>query len=248
MSKKNWMLVIGGSSDIGRAIALRYAKAGWGVLLAARDIELARRNADDIVTRTGADTSVQMLDVLQTEKLGAFVAALPLLPDTVVSVVGELGDQPRAQTDYELAIRIVRTNFEAPSLLLEFFAEHMQKRGSGTIVGVSSVAGDRGRASNYYYGAAKAGFSEFLSGLRNRMTLAGKVRVVTIKPGFVNTRMTAHMKLPKLLTVQPDRVADEIFLADVMGRGDVVYVGKRFRLIMTLIRALPERIFKRLRI
>jgi NAD(P)-dependent dehydrogenase (short-subunit alcohol dehydrogenase family) len=240
--------VIGGTSDIGRATALRYAKAGWSVVLAARDIDAARRNADDIVTRTSVDTSVQMLDVLQTEKLGAFVADLPVLPDTVVSVVGDLGDQARAQTDLGLATRIMRTNFEAPSLLLELFAERMQRRGSGTIVGVSSVAGDRGRASNYYYGAAKAGFSEFLSGLRNRMTLEGKVRVVTIKPGFVNTRMTKNMKLPKLLTVQPDRVADVLFLADVMGRRDVVYVGKRFRLIMALICALPEWVFKRMRI
>jgi short-subunit dehydrogenase len=241
-------LVIGGSSDIGHATALRYAKAGWSVLLAARDLDAARRNADDIATRTGVETAIHALDVLQTERLAAFVADLPLLPDTVVCVVGELGDQVRAQADPALATRIMRTNFEAPSLLLELFAQGFERRGSGTIVGVSSVAGDRGRASNYYYGAAKAGFSEYLSGLRNRMALAGKVRVVTIKPGFVDTRMTAHMKLPALLTVQPDRVADEIFRADVASQRDVVYVGKRFRVIMALICALPETMFKRLRI
>jgi short-subunit dehydrogenase len=248
MSDRKWILVIGGSSDIGHATALRYAKAGWGVLLAARDLDAAQRNADDVVTRTGVATSIHALDVLQTERLDAFVAGLPVLPDTVVCVVGELGDQARAQIDLGLATRIMRTNFEAPSLLLGLFAQRFEKRGSGTIVGVSSVAGDRGRASNYYYGAAKAGFSQYLSGLRNRMTLAGKVRVVTVKPGFVHTRMTAHMKLPALLTVQPDQVADEIFRADVASRRDVVYVGKRFRLIMALICALPEKSFKRLRI
>jgi NAD(P)-dependent dehydrogenase (short-subunit alcohol dehydrogenase family) len=248
MNNKRSVLVIGGSSDIGHATALQYAKAGWSVMLAARDLDAAQRNADDIRTRTDLETSIHSLDVLQTELLAGFVAGLPVLPDTVVCVVGELGDQVRAQTDSELATRIMRTNFEAPSLLLELFAQRFGERGSGTIVGVSSVAGDRGRASNYYYGAAKAGFSQFLSGLRNRMTLAGKVRVVTVKPGFVHTRMTAHMKLPALLTVRPDRVGNDIFRADVANPRDIVYVGTRFRLIMALICALPERIFKRSRI
>ena len=242
------ILVIGGSSDIGHATALRYAKEGWRVMLAARDLEAARRNADDIGTRSGVETSVQALDVLQTAQLAGFIAALPVLPDSVVCVVGELGDQPRAQTDPELATTIMRTNFEAPSLLLEQFAQAFEKRGSGTIVGVSAVAGDRGRASNYYYGAAKAGFSQFLSGLRNRLALAGKVRVVTVKPGFVRTKMTAHMKLPAPLTVDPDRVAEDIFRADVTKPRDVIYVARRFQLVMAVICALPEAIFKRMRI
>ena len=248
MSDKKWILVVGGSSDIGHATALRYAQAGWGVMLAARDMDAARRNADDIKTRTAVEPSVHPIDVLASEQLAAFVAGLPELPDTVVCVVGELGDQVLAQGDPALATKIMRTNFEAPSLLLELIAQQMEKRGSGTIIGISSVAGDRGRASNYYYGAAKAGFSEFLSGLRNRLTLAGKVRVVTIKPGFVYTRMTAHMKLPAFLTVHPDRVADEIFRADVTRPRDVVYVARRFRLVMGVICALPEAIFKRMRI
>ncbi|WP_375777507.1 SDR family oxidoreductase [Bradyrhizobium sp. ma5] len=242
------ILVIGGSSDIGHATALRYAKEGWRVTLAARDLTAAQRNADDIRTRSGVDTTVQSLDVLQTGHLAGFVAGLSVLPDTVVCVVGELGDQQRAETDPELATTIMRTNFEAPSLLLEQFAQAFAARGSGTIVGVSSVAGDRGRASNYYYGAAKAGFTQFLSGLRNRLALAGKVRVVTVKPGFVRTKMTAHMKLPAPLTVQPDRVAEDIFRADVTRPRDVIYVARRFWLVMAIICALPETIFKRMRI
>ncbi len=150
------ILVIGGSSDIGHATALRYAKEGWRVTLAARDREAAQRNADDVRTRSSVETTVQSLDVLETAQLAGFVAGLSVLPDTVVCVVGELGDQLRAQTDPELATTIMRTNFEAPSLLLELFAQAFEARGSGTIIGVSSVAGDRGRASNYYYGAAKA--------------------------------------------------------------------------------------------
>jgi len=248
MDSQKRILVVGGSSDIGHAIALRYAKAGWHVVLAARDLDAARRNADDIATRASAQIPVFMLDVLKTEDFESLLTKLPGLPDTVVSVVGDLGDQKLAQSDLSQATRIMRTNFEAPSLLLELFAAHFERRGSGTIIGVSSVAGDRGRASNYIYGAAKAGFSQYLSGLRNRMALAGKVRVITVKPGFVDTRMTAHLNLPAMLTVQPTRVADDIFRADVMSHRDVIYVGRRFWLIMALICALPERVFKRLRL
>jgi short-subunit dehydrogenase len=248
MNGQKSLLVIGGSSDVGHATALRYARAGWRVLLAARDVDAARRNADDIATQTGVDTSVVALDVLQTTALAGFVDHLAVLPDTVVCVVGYLGDQLRAQTDLESATEIMRTNFEAPSLLLGLFAQRFEARGSGTIIGVSSVAGDRGRASNYVYGAAKAGFSQFLSGLRNRMSLAGKVRVITVKPGFIRTRMTAHLKLPAALTVEPDRVAEDIFQADVSSTRDVIYVGKRFWLVMTIICAVPEKIFKRLRL
>lgn len=248
MADSKAILVVGGSSDIGHAIAVRYAQAGWQVSLAARDFNAAQRNADDVATRAGAEVAVYPLDILQTETLDGFVAGLPSIPDTVVCVVGDLGDQSRAQTDLAFAAAIMRTNFEAPSLLLGLFAERFGERNSGTIVGVSSVAGDRGRGSNYVYGAAKAGFSQYLSGLRNRMTLAGNVRVVTIKPGFVRTRMTAHMQLPAALTVQPEQVADAIFQADVGKRRDVVYVSPRFWLVMAIIRALPERIFKRLRL
>jgi hypothetical protein len=141
----------------------------------------------------------------------------------------------------------MRTNFEGPALLLGLLAERFAARGSGTIVGVSSVAGDRGRASNYLYGAAKAGFTAFLSGLRNRLAPVG-IRVVTIKPGFVRTQMTAGMKLPPLLTAEPDEVGRAIFKAAEKGGGDVVYVRPIWRIVMLVIGLIPERVFKRLRL
>ena len=248
MTGQKTVLVVGGSSDIGHATALRYAQAGWQVWIAARDVATAQRNADDVKTRTGIEPAVYQLDALQTDKLADFVMALPALPDTVISMIGELGDQPRAEADLAHAAMIMRTNFEAPSLLVGLFAQEFAKRGAGTIVGVSSVAGDRGRASNYVYGAAKAGFSQFLSGLRNRMALAGAVRVVTVKPGFVRTRMTAHLKLPAALTVDPKRVAADIFSAAEEKPRDVVYVGRRFWLVMTIICSIPEALFKKLKI
>jgi NAD(P)-dependent dehydrogenase (short-subunit alcohol dehydrogenase family) len=169
------------------------------------------------------------------------------MPDTVVSVIGELGEQPKAEADLGHAATVMRANFEGPALLLGLFANLFAARGSGTLVGVSSVAGDRGRASNYVYGAAKAGLTAFLSGLRNRLARSG-VRVVTVKPGFVRTRMTAGMKLPPLLTAEPAEVGAAIFKAAEGGGGDVIYVRWMWRFVMMIITLIPERIFKRLRL
>ena len=241
------LLLVGGTSDIGRATALRYGAAGWRVLLAARNAEAARRNADDAAARTGVAVTVHALDVLESASFASFIDSLPVLPDTVVCVVGELGDQARAETDLDHAAMVLRTNFEGPALLLHLFGERFLARGSGTLVGVSSVAGDRGRASNYVYGAGKAGFTGFLSGLRNRLARTG-IRVVTVKPGFVRTRMTAAMKLPPLLTAEPTEVGEAIFKVAETGRGDVIYVRWIWRVVMTIITMIPEPLFKRLRL
>ncbi|GEO16335.1 SDR family oxidoreductase [Microvirga aerophila] len=247
MQVQKSVLIVGGTSDIGRATALAYAQAGWRVLLAARNEDAARRNADDIAIRAEGNVSVHLLDILETTGFSAFVDSLPVLPDTVVCVVGELGDQAQAQVDLSHATLVLRTNFEGPALLLGLFAERFAARGSGTLVGVSSVAGDRGRASNYVYGSAKAGFTAFLSGLRNRLAPAG-IKVVTTKPGFVRTRMTAGMKLPLVLTAEPDEVARAIIAAAELKGRDVVYVRGIWWMVMTIICGIPERIFKRLRI
>jgi NAD(P)-dependent dehydrogenase (short-subunit alcohol dehydrogenase family) len=247
MTSFKTLLLIGGTSDIGRATALCYAQAGWRILLAARHEEEARRNAEDIAARTGDEVTTHRLDILETGRFESFLDSLPVLPDTAVCVVGELGDQTRGQTDPAHATLLLRTNFEGPALFLGAVAERSLARGSGTIVGVSSVAGDRGRASNYLYGAAKAGFAAFLSGLRNRVAPRG-LRMVTVKPGFVRTRMTANMKLPPMLTAQPDEVGRAIFNAAETGGRDVIYVRRIWRPVMIVIGSIPERIFKHLRL
>jgi decaprenylphospho-beta-D-erythro-pentofuranosid-2-ulose 2-reductase len=247
MQPSKTLLLVGGTSDIGRATALHYAQAGWYVQLAARNEEEARRNADDIRARTGAEVTVHRLDILETGDFDSFANSLPALPDTVVCVVGELGDQARGQADVAHASLVLRTNFEGPALLLGSLAERFLARGSGTLVGVSSVAGDRGRGSNYLYGAAKAGFTAFLSGLRNRLAHKG-LRVVTVKPGFVRTQMTAGMKLPPVLTAEPGEVGRAIFMAAEKSGRDVIYVRPIWRPVMMAIGSIPERFFKRLRL
>ncbi len=239
------VLIVGATSDIGRAIAHAHAAAGRPVILCARRPEALAQDAEEL-RRHGVAVTVLGLDLLDTAAHAALLDALPALPATVVMVVGLLGEQPRAAAEPAHAAEIMRSNYEAPALFLAEVANRMERRGSGTIIGISSVAGDRGRASNYVYGSAKAGFTAFLSGLRNR--LAGKgVRVITVKPGFVATRMTAGMKLPPALTAAPEEVATAVLAAEARGR-DVVYVRRVWWPIMTTIRLVPERVFKRLRL
>jgi hypothetical protein len=238
------VLVLGGSSDIGFAIARVYAANGWSVILAGRNEKDLARNRDDLVTRFGISARTMPFDVLAAPS--RILEGLPEFPDTVVCVVGLLGDQQSAQADPGHAASILRTNFEGPALVLGEIANRMMERGSGTIVGISSVAGDRGRASNYVYGSAKAGFSAFLSGLRARASHRG-VHVLTVKPGFVRTAMTAGMKLPPAVTAEPDEVGRAVYRAAQTTRRNVIYVRPVWRLIMLIIAHIPERIFKRLR-
>jgi len=244
MSSSKLVAIIGATSDIGFATARHFVASGWSVCLVGRDEAAVQRNADDIAARTGSNVLVRKLDILDTRSFGRFVEELPDLPDTVVCVVGMLGDQRLGETDLAHATTIMRTNYEGPALLLGCFAEAFAKRKSGTIIGVSSVAGDRVRASSYIYGSAKAGFTAFLSGLRSRL-VESDVHVITVKPGFVDTRMTAGMRLPRALTATPEEVASAIFRAN-QKKPNVVYVRKIWFLIMSILISLPEALFKRI--
>ncbi|GGH17336.1 short-chain dehydrogenase [Alsobacter metallidurans] len=237
------VLILGARSDIGRAIAHTFAGHGRPIVLAARRAADLNVDVADISARYQVAASAIEFDVIDG---GAtrFFDSLPELPDVVVMVAGLLGDQAVNEVDQDAAMRVMATNYTGPACYLLEVARRMEARGSGAIVGISSVAGDRGRRSNFVYGSAKAGFTAFLSGLRNRLA-AQNIQVVTIKPGFVATRMTAGMKLPPALTAAPQEVADATWRAVTKG-SDVVYVRSVWRLIMWIIRSIPERLFKRL--
>ncbi|MDE1147004.1 MAG: SDR family oxidoreductase [Azospirillaceae bacterium] len=240
------VLILGAASDIGLALARAYARGGARLILAARDARRLETDAADLRLRSQAEVRLVDFDVLDIAGAGAFLDGLGDLPDVAVSMVGLLGDQAASATDPLTADLVMRSNYNGPAAILGELAQRMEKRGSGILIGVSSVAGDRGRATNYVYGSAKAGFTAFLSGLRQRLQGTG-VHVITVKPGFVDTRMTAGMPLPKPLTAQPAEVADAILRAQAKGR-DVVYVRPVWLLVMTIIRLLPEAVFKRTRI
>ncbi|MBB4375120.1 hypothetical protein GGD63_007964 [Bradyrhizobium sp. cir1] len=244
---KKTVLILGGSSEIARATALTFAQGRWTVRLAGRSHRELQREADDISVRTGRTLTIHQLDVLDHGSFVAFVDALPDLPDVVISVVGLLGEQPRAEIDLHHARKIMRTNYEGPALILSLFAERFAGRGHGVIVGISSVAGDRGRGSKYFYASAKAGLTAFLSGLRNRLAINSGIHVMTIKPGFVRTRMTEHTQLPPILTAAPIEVGEAV-LKGLNRRRDVIYVRSLWFFVMLVIRLMPERIFKRLKL
>jgi decaprenylphospho-beta-D-erythro-pentofuranosid-2-ulose 2-reductase len=240
------LLVLGGTSDIARATALAFATRGWTIRLAGRDLAELQREANDIAARGGLPVTIHKFDVLDTALFHDFVDTLPDLPDAVVLAVGLLGEQARAETDLEHATQIMRTNYEGPALILGLFAERFLKRGNGSIMGISSVAGDRGRGSNYVYGSAKAGLTAFLSGLRNRTARHG-IHVMTVKPGFVRTRMTENLQLPKLLLAEPSDVGEAIFRG-LSKRKNVIYASSLWLYVMLIIRITPEFLFKRLKL
>ena len=243
---KNSVLILGARSDIGMAIAHRFAQDGHPVQLAARCVDTLEADCADIALRYGVDVTLHEFDALDTASHGAFVDALPDLPVTAVCTVGYMGNQLENEKDLQAAVQVMRSNYEGPASILAELANRFAHNGGGTLVGISSVAGDRGRATNYVYGSAKAGFTAFLSGLRNRLASNG-VHVVTVLPGFVATKMTQAMDLPARLTAQPQEVADAVFAA-VEKKKNVIYVRSVWWLIMAIIRNVPEAIFKKLKL
>ena len=240
------VLILGARSDIARAVAHRFAALGHPVQLAARSSGSLQPDKTDIALRYGVAVSLHEFDALDLGSHAAFLDALPELPAIAVCAVGFMGDQLASERDIFAAIEVMRSNYEGPASIFAHLANRFAERGSGTLVGISSVAGDRGRAVNYIYGSAKAGFTAYLSGLRNRLAKQG-VHVITVLPGFVATRMTEGMDLPARLTADPDDVAKAIERA-VAKRRNVIYVRPVWRIIMAIIRTIPEAIFKRLKL
>jgi decaprenylphospho-beta-D-erythro-pentofuranosid-2-ulose 2-reductase len=244
--KKPPVLILGARSDIGMAVARKFASLGSPIQLAARSVDSLDVEKGNIELRYDVPVSLHEFDALAVETHEAFVGRLTELPEIAVCAVGLMKDQAACEGDTAASVLVMRSNYEGPANILAVLANRFADRGSGTLVGISSVAGERGRASNYVYGSAKAGFTAFLSGLRNR--LAGKgVHVVTVLPGFVDTKMTEGMNLPPRLTAQPEEVAEAVVGA-IEARRNVVYVRPIWRLIMAIIRMIPEPVFKRTRI
>jgi short-subunit dehydrogenase len=240
------VLVLGGTSTIARAIADELAARGFDLALAGRDAAELETVAADLRLRRGVTTTVHRVDVLDMERhAGALAPCLTAELRGVVLAFGYLGDQRRAETDPAEARRILDTNLTGCVIALNLVAAHLARTGGGFVCALSSVAGDRGRQSNYVYGAAKAGLTAYLSGLRNRFASAG-VRVLTVKAGVVDTRMSAGMP-GAALAAAPAAVARAVVRAITRGR-DVIYVPWFWRWIMLAIKMIPERVFKKLKL
>lgn len=244
MSKN--LLILGATSDMAVAIAHKFANKGFGLTLAARNLEKLNPIESDIRIRYKASVSSVLFEALNFKSHQQFYRDLNDKPDIVICVFGMLGDQAQAQTDWESCEEIINSNYTGAVSILNIVANDFEKRKSGVIVGISSVAGDRGRQSNYFYGSAKAGFTAYLSGIRNRLFVSG-VHVLTVKPGFVKTKMIENLKTPAPITGSPAAVAENVYKA-VMKKKDVIYVLPIWRWIMLIIKYIPEGIFKKLKL
>lgn len=239
----SYVLIIGAKSDIAKATAREYAKHGYDLYLAARNARELEEFANDINVRFERAVKCVELDILDYASHKDFYEKLDEKPLGVISAVGYLGEQEKAQSDFREAQKIIDTNYTGVASLLNIIADDFEKRKCGFIVGISSVAGDRGRKSNYIYGSAKAALTAYLSGLRNRLYEAN-VHVLTVKPGFVATKMTEGMDLPEKLIAQPEEVAIVIYNAQ-KSRKNVLYTKWMWKWIMLIIKSIPEFQFKK---
>lgn len=240
------VVILAATSAIARAMANEFAARDYALILAARDMEDAEAIAQDLRVRHEAVVNAMHWDAADFDSHADFVEqCLERLGgklEGVVMVSGFQEDQKRAESDWESSKRSIDVNLTGAISVLNRFANRLEGQGRGFIIGISSVAGDRGRQSNYMYGAAKAGFTAYLEGLRNRLFHVG-VHVLTVKPGFVDTKGT-YGEVP--FAADPKAVGRSIVRA-LEKRRNVIYVPWFWRYIMLIIRLVPEAVFKRLK-
>lgn len=243
---RTW-IILGATSSMARAFARAVAAEGAAVLLAGRDSEELAALAADCRLRGARSAEAVAFDARERATFGPLIDRLEAEEGEINAAVfvGSMPEQAAIDREPALIDGVVADSFTGPARFLQMLAPLMEARGGGTVVGVGSVAGDRGRLGNYVYGAAKAGFATYLSGLRNRLTRAGG-HVVTVKPGFVDTAMT--WGLPGLfLVASPEAVAADLLRA-VRRKRNVIYTPFFWRWIMLIIRHIPEPVFKKMKI
>ncbi len=238
-------IILGATSSMSRAFARAVSERGDAVLLAGRDMDDMKRTAADCDARGARWAEAIRFDARKPDTFPAIITRAGKEEGMINAAVfvGSMPEQEQIDADPGLINGTVQDSFTGPAEFLQILAPMMEERGGGTVVGVGSVAGDRGRIGNYVYGAAKAGFATYLSGLRNRLNRSGG-HVVTVKPGFVDTAMTWGIE-GMFLVASPEKVSTDILKA-VRKKRNVLYTPFFWRYIMLIIRSIPEPIFKKL--
>lgn len=242
--QETW-IILGATSSMARAFGRKLAERGAGVLLAGRDMDDLKGAAADLEARGARMAQAVRFDARDATTFAPIIERATREDGLINAAVfvGSMPEQAAIDADPALIDGVVCDSFTGPARFLQLLAPEMEARAGGTVIGVGSVAGDRGRIGNYVYGAAKAGFATYLSGLRNRLTRSG-AHVVTVKPGFVDTAMTWGIE-GMFLVASPADVADDLLKA-ADRKKDVIYTPFFWRYIMLIIRAVPERVFKKL--
>ncbi|MEJ2566395.1 MAG: SDR family oxidoreductase [Gammaproteobacteria bacterium] len=251
MNTMRRVLIFGATSAIAHATARLLVQQGCSVYAVGRNPLKLGAVLDDLRVRAASDavvdgTRADLDNVEEHPELFELAATNMGSIDVVFIAHGTLPDQASCEASAAATLTELHTNALSPIAIATLAANHFQAKSAGMIVAISSVAGDRGRQSNYVYGSAKGAFGLFLQGLRNRLA-RHNVHVLTIKPGFVDTPMTAGFDKKGLLWATPEQVAHRIVSA-MKRRRDVVYTPWFWRWIMLIIRSIPERLFKHMKL
>ena len=241
------LLILGANSDVGQELAKIFAQNEHAnIYMGSRKLDLLEKCCTDIKIRYKVEARYFPFDAIDYDSHIFFYDKLDPKPDGIVLAFGYLGDQQLAQQDFQEARKIIETNFLGAVSILEIIAADFARRYHGFIIALSSVAGERGRQSNYIYGAAKGALTIYLSGLRNRL-YKNNVRVISVLPGMIKTKMTDHLDLPDKLLAEPEEIAQDIYNGFKKGK-DIIYTKWYWKLIMAVIKIIPEKVFKRMQL
>ncbi|MTI33404.1 SDR family oxidoreductase [Xanthovirga aplysinae] len=238
------ILILGATSDMSRATAEKFAQNNHDLILAARNVSRLTHFQNDLSLRFEIEVILAEFDAENKKSHPEFARKFKEV-EVVLVFFGYLGSQHLAEKNWKETHRIIDVNYVGAVSIVGIFAQYFKERSQGIIIGISSIAGDRGKQSNYIYGSAKAGFSIYLQGLRNRM-YPYNVHIATIKPGFTKTKMTEGSKFPSLLTAKSHTIAKAIYKAYRKKR-NIVYTPTIWKLIMGIICSIPESAFKKLK-
>ena len=238
------ILIIGGNSDIGFEIAKEFYKNNNNNLYLTTQPN--KKITKDINQLKNHKNRLKLIkfDLLEFNNHKKFYNALDPKPDLVICSAGMFLNSEQILSNFELKEKMINTNFTGYASILDIIIDDFKRKNNGCIIGISSVAGDRGRASNYMYGSTKSAFSSYLSGLRNSLKKFN-INIITIKPGFVRTKMTSNIKMNKYLTATPEKVAKDVHKA-WKRKKDIVYTPWYWKYIIIIIKIIPEKIFKKM--
>lgn len=238
------VLILGANSDISKQLIIRFSNLGSRLILFTRDIESLNSFLQSKLIDS-SKISLFKIDLKDTDEFKKKLNSLKYYPNIAISTIGQLTNSPQENIFDNLVLEeMINVNYLYPAKCIQIICDYFIKKEiiDGTIIALSSIAGYRGRKKNYEYGAAKAAFSTFLSGLRNK--LHNKIHIVTIEPGFVKTKMTKNMKMPDFLSDTPESLALKIM--NVINNREDTYTPVKWRIIMFIIKLIPEKFFKKL--
>jgi decaprenylphospho-beta-D-erythro-pentofuranosid-2-ulose 2-reductase len=237
------LLILGANSAVAQELVKIFAQNEHAdIVMGSRTMDLLEKSCTDIKIRYNVEAKYVLFDATDYDSHVSIYEKLDPKPDGIVLAFGYLGDQDLAQQDFREARKIIETNYLGAVSILEIIAADFARRNHGFIIALSSVAGDRGRKSNYLYGSAKGALTIYLSGLRNRL-YKNNVRVIAVLPGMIRTKMTDHLDLPDRLLAEPEEIAQDIYQGFKKGK-DIIYTKWYWKIIMTIIKLIPEKIFK----